>query len=621
MTSNLSGSPDNSADPAGLGLACPRCPDGRLEPGGDPVGTVACPRCGHRAAGAYVREQLWLEQQDRQLHARLDWVRDRVAEGGPVVPAPRPSGPAGSAVAGPASAGPAAARPRVAPGGGRPAVAVQTLLLAFGALLLVLAAVVFAAVAWDRLGAVGQVGVLAVLVAALSGAAHTLRSSYRGTAEALASIAAAVAVVALLAAPHLGLGAHWMRARPTLWAALAFAAVAGFGLLMARASALAAWHVAVAAAAVAAAFSLTLAAGGGSLRPVGCAALAVASAAVIRWQPGRAGPYRHEAPRIGAGLGALAVIAGWNGYAHLDQAGWWAAAWSVLALCAVASVLPRAAASVPRPVQVVGLLVAGLAAGQALALLLGGTGLDPWVCAPLLALSGGVLLALAELRRTVGTLPARTSAVVVWLVSLPVIDLATGLPVPPQSAYLGIVAGCLLAVSLLPGRTALAWAGAAVGSFAWWLPLGEHQVATMEVFTAGSAALLLVAGLLQRRSRPESDSMITLGPALAMAVLPSAVRACSQAIAGEDVPRAVLVILGGAVLAALGARLRLRACLVIGLLAVAVAGLGQVAALVDLVPRWVALAAAGALLLAAGFNVERLGRAGRHALRAARTLR
>ena len=607
-------------DQARTTLSCPRCRTGRLDPAATTDGFTACPHCGHGAATGYVAEALWLEQQDGLLHARLDWVLARV------------------------TAGDARAEPMVHPAPGTPAparrpVEIQAVLLSGGALLLVVAAVVFAAVAWDRLGAGGQIAVLVTLVAALSAAAHGLRASYRSTAEALAAIAAGVAAVALLAAPRLGLGSDWMRERPAAWAAVAFALLTVLAVVLARASRLVAWRVTSAAALVAAAFSAALAAGGGSsIAPLGCAGLAVAATAVLLVPPDRSRGYRGEATWAGAGLGGLAVIAGLAGYQHLDQAAAWAGAWSVVGLGAVLLVVPpRGAGPVTGMAGPVAAVVAGLAVGQVPPLLAAGWSLDRWVAVPGLALCGAALLGAADTvpgtrdGTASGTVPSTRShrlglagdvaAATLWIASLPVLAASGTVSAAQASVYLGIVACSLLALSFMPGRVALAWIAAVVGTASLWVLLADDEVATLEVFTGSAAALLLVAGLLQRRVRPSLGSLVVLGPALGMLALPSALLALAQAPTGDDPLRAALVILGGAGLAALGARLRVKAALIVGVLATVVAGLGQVLALVHLVPRWVALAVAGTLLLLAGFSTERLGRAGRHAWRATRQMR
>jgi len=612
-------------DQARTTLTCPRCGTGRLDPAATTDGFTACPRCGHHAATSYVAEALWLEQQDGLLHARLDWVLARVVAGDARV----------EPVAHPEPGAPAPAR--------RP-VEIQTVLLSGGALLLIVAAVVFAAVAWDRLGAGGQVTVLVTLAAALSAAAHALRASYRSTAEALAAIAAGIAAVALLAAPRLGLGSDWMRERPDAWAGVAFALLTVLAVVLARASRLVAWRVTSVAALVAAAFSAALAGGGGSsVAPLGCAGLAVAATAVLLVPPDRSGGYRGEATWAGAGLGGLAVIAGLAGYQHLDQAVAWAGAWSVVALGAGLLIIPARRTGPVTGMAPVAAVVAGLAVGQVPPLLAVGWSPAMWVAIPGLALCGAALLAAAGTRTfrgtaagtgfgsAVGTMSGTASgrlllagdvaAATLWIVSLPVLAAGGTVSAAQVSAYLGIVAGSLLAVSFMPGRVALAWIAAVVGTAALWVLLADREVATLEVYTGGGAALLLVAGVLQRRIRPSLDSLVVLGPALGMLALPSALLALAQAQAGEDPVRAALVILGGAGLAALGARLRIKAALLVGVLAAVVAGLGQVLALAHLVPRWMALAVAGTLLLLAGFSTERLGRAGRHAWRTTRQMR
>jgi hypothetical protein len=601
------------------GVRCPRCDTGRLDPATAVKSFVACSRCDHQAAVAYVAEELWLEQQDTRLHARLSWVRDRV-------------------VAGDAAVEPASAR-RVS-GGARPALTVQTVLLSGGALLLVLAGVVFAAVAWDRLGAAGQVGVMVAMVAVLSLAAHLIKRSYRSTAEALAAIAAGIAAVALLAAPHLGLGADWMRDRPAAWASVAFTGLALLAVTLAWASRLGAWHVTVIAALVAAALSAALASGGGSsITPLGCAGLAVAAAVILRLHPGRHTIYRHEAPWIGAGVGLLAVAVGLVAYSDLDNSVGWAGAWLVVGVCATAIMLPvrglaPASRLLARPVTSLSPVLAGLAVGQAMPLLVANWTVSRWTLVPALALCGTALLTGTTIAgRTIArsarsgpmmswlTLAGPIAAATTWVTSQPVLA-ATGSVNPGQvSTFFGIVAASVLGMSLLPGRTPLAWVAAPLGTVALWVLFADHGVRTLEAFTGAAAGLLLVAGLLHYRARRPSGSLIVLGPALVMAAIPSALAASAQAGEGVDPLRAVLVIVGGAGLAVAGVTLRVKAALIVGIASATIAGLGQVAALTQIMPRWVALAVAGALLLAAGFSAERLGRAGRHAWRATRQMR
>jgi hypothetical protein len=133
--------------------------------------------------------------------------------------------------------------------------------------------------------------------------------------------------------------------------------------------------------------------------------------------------------------------------------------------------------------------------------------------------------------------------------------------------------------------------------------------------------LLLVAGVQHLRAQQPRDSLDALGPALGMATLPTAFLALAQAGGGADPLRAALIILGGAALAVVGAWLRVRVALLVGLAAATLAALGQLLALVSLLPRWLSLAVAGTLLLTAGFTAERLDRARRRAWQATRRMR
>ncbi|MEP7025599.1 MAG: hypothetical protein ABJB47_17730, partial [Actinomycetota bacterium] len=77
-------------------------------------------------------------------------------------------------------------------------------LLAAGGLLTAIAAVVFAAVSWDRLGIGGRAGILALLsVAALSVAWWLRRRGLTASAEAVAAVGLVLTMLGALLAPHL----------------------------------------------------------------------------------------------------------------------------------------------------------------------------------------------------------------------------------------------------------------------------------------------------------------------------------------------------------------------------------------------------------------------------------
>jgi hypothetical protein len=741
-------------------VTCPHCGTGTFDPARIVDGFATCSGCGRRAATTYLGEQVWLEQQDTLLHARLDWVRQQVSVGSPPLtapaspgdqrlpvppspghtpwssaaprPAPHPGGPVpvlpGQGLPGQGLPGQGAARPGLALSG------VQTLLLGTGAVLLVTAAAVFVAVTWDLLGPVGQLASLGVVVAALSGAAHAARTRFRGTAEALAAVAACVTVVALLAAPALGLVTGWWQSHGAAWATLAFTLTASLAVGLTALSRLLAWRVTAIAGLLAAAQSATFAAGGDAGVPAAApAVLAVAAALLLRLRPtpGARTGWSRDLGWLGSGLAALALLDVLAGYAHLDAAAWWGLSWAVIAgLGAVITGLPEAAPaagpvpptttatppSATNPASGVGAVVLGLGVGQALAFAVRALDLDPDAGLPLLGVLGAALLATTLLpdRRLPGpiaprpTLSGAAGAVSLWAIAIPAMLSAGALGPHTVAAFFGIIAVSTYALSLLPGRdlvvvpaamcaviglqaldadpsvilpllgalgtallvttliprlrrhgpagavavwfTALpaaatdyaevtqqdvaiflaivaasgyvlaltprrgfvSWPAAAAGSVSTWLALDVAGYDTLEFYTGTSAATLLVAGLLQRRDVPRLGSVVTLGPALAMAILPSAIDAFGEAVVQEaGTLRAVLVILVAAVLAAVGAALRVRAAFLVGLTAALLAGLGQLFALTGLLPRWVALAAGGALLLGTGFAAEAVRTAGR----------
>lgn len=329
------------------GIRCPTCaraqltvphdiPDMPDEPdtrSHDDVVAV-CPACGHRAHASLVAEATWLAGEQQQLLARLSWVQGRIAAGDTT--------PTGWVVPGWAGApAPTPGRPVQPSPPPRPSLTAQTLLLAGGALLLVIATVVFAAVAWDRLGAGGQVGLLVVVVGVLAASAHGLRHSYRSTAQTLAAVAAAVAAVGLVAAPRLGLGPPWLREHDAAWGAVAMLGVVALSAAFTRISDLRAWRLAAVVAAVLAGWAACLAASGqrGGAAPLAVGALVVVGAVVLvlarRSVPPTADTVRADLVLAGTGLVGVAVVLSLTGYGDSPATGrgpcagrWWPARWA-----------------------------------------------------------------------------------------------------------------------------------------------------------------------------------------------------------------------------------------------------------------------------------------------------
>ncbi|MBW8172268.1 hypothetical protein K0651_04290 [Ornithinimicrobium sp. Arc0846-15] len=98
------------------------------------------------------------------------------------------------------------APPGTEPAPKKPSLTGQRLLLATGVVLVFVAAIIFLAVAWGRIGVVGQVAVMAMLTALAAGGAFA--ASKRGlsaSAEALGVLAGGLLLLDIIAAPSLGL--------------------------------------------------------------------------------------------------------------------------------------------------------------------------------------------------------------------------------------------------------------------------------------------------------------------------------------------------------------------------------------------------------------------------------
>jgi hypothetical protein len=228
------------------GLACPSC--AAPLPGGP-----RCPACGLRLVGADA-QRLW--HVDQELLAldgrRAALLGERVRllaalTGDPVAgslgagtPAASGTADAPAPVAASAASAPDAGLswPALPPGPrvGPPEVSplrVQNALLGLGALLLAVAAVVFGAVTYDRLGAGGRAAVLLLVTAlALAAVPVLLRRGLVASAETATGVAVGLAVVDAFGLRALGLGDGL---EPESWTALASVVLAGGAVGWARA--------------------------------------------------------------------------------------------------------------------------------------------------------------------------------------------------------------------------------------------------------------------------------------------------------------------------------------------------------------------------------------------------
>ena len=154
-------------------------------------------------------------------------------------------------------------------------------------------------------------------------------------------------------------------------------------------------------------------------------------------------------------------------------------------------------------------------------------------------------------------------------------------------------------------QNSLGWLSGGLLAASTWVRLALSDVEAPEPYTVPAAIALLVVGARRRRRDPSYRSWTAYAPGLALALVPSLLRAVTDA--GQLRP----LLLGLAALAvlAVGVARRLQAPLVIGGLVLAVDALVQLSPyLADLyaaVPRWLVIGAVGLLLLGLGATYER----------------
>jgi hypothetical protein len=414
-----------------------------------------------------------------------------------------------------------------------------------------------------------------------------------GSGAAVLALLAAAAAAALAGAPRPG---------PSLLAprlAAAVAAAAGVGAVTVLPSA-AGWPLWAA------------------LLATTAAALAAAATAVLadrRPLPSTT-PTDREAAAATAGGGAtpggwVAGVAGWAAVLGVLAACWALAseAGTVAYLGAVVPAAGVAAAASRSPWLRGGMAAAGAVAllGETAALLLRAGGGGAAAGTAIVLAAGALLLAGARWRR--GT----ADGAVLERLGLAG-QLAGVLLAVPDERWLAVALtaafpALLLAGARRPGHAAprpthdgYLWTGAAAALAATWAWLSVADVTLLEAYTMPAAAVALAAGQATRRRRQHPSSWPTLGPGLAVALLPS----LGAAVGGAGGATRPLLLTGGALLVVLaGARARLQAPLVLGGVTLLVLGLDALAPVAAQLPRWVTIGAAGLLLLWLGATAER----------------
>ena len=121
---------------------------------------------------------------------------------------------------------------------------------------------------------------------------------------------------------------------------------------------------------------------------------------------------------------------------------------------------------------------------------------------------------------------------------------------------------------------------------------------TVEWFTVPPAVVMLAIGILAWRNQP---SWVFLGPGLLIGLAPSTLLADSN----DNWVRVTLVVAAALAVILVGVHRGLQAPFVIGAAVLAKVGVWQFLEVAPLIPRWITLGAAGAVLLAVGATYER----------------
>ena len=428
------------------------------------------------------------------------------------------------AVTPPGSHDPTSTRPAGAP-------SAQTILLGIGALLLVIAGAVFAAVVWDRLGAIGQVVLMLAATAGVGALAIRLRTRLAGTAEALAVVAAGLAAVDLIAAPLLGLLPERWVTDPTLYPAVALGALGIALLLLHRRFGLRAWSwlgwvgLLVASACVVAAVASAADSAAWTAAAIAVPALTSVGMLAASEGSGRWSGQQLELRTVGAF--GLFISAAATASSALDRDALPGAVVTTAATALAVGIWAGRDQRANSPGSHPRLLPMGAAALSgitvALVLALPAEPQPVWLAAA--AALAGLTVGLVVWVLREDLMLAAVGACALWITwSATRMDSATdmleGNSVASQLSLLaGLVA--LMAFVVAWWIPATGWIGALLGTVAILLaPTAWPD--PVEAHTLGFAALLLAAGLLWRRRGP-TPSLQWLGPAVAMALIPSAV--------------------------------------------------------------------------------------------------
>ncbi|WP_330350328.1 SCO7613 C-terminal domain-containing membrane protein [Streptomyces sp. NBC_00582] len=184
---------------------------------------------------------------------------------------------------------------------------------------------------------------------------------------------------------------------------------------------------------------------------------------------------------------------------------------------------------------------------------------------------------------------------------------AVGLAVPDLPLLALVLSLCAViaaGTAVRPDRRRVGYAAVALFVLAAWVRLAAWRVGVPEAYTLPVTVPALLVGVLRRRRDPEASSWTAYGPGLAATLLPSLAAAWGD----PEWTRPLLLGAAALLVTLLGARHRLRAPLVLGGSVLVLDALHELAPylvqVADALPRWVAPALAGLLLLALGATYE-----------------
>jgi hypothetical protein len=207
-----------------------------------------------------------------------------------------------------------------------------------------------------------------------------------------------------------------------------------------------------------------------------------------------------------------------------------------------------------------------------------------------------------------------------WLTGLAVVELVGALAAALAIAALGsadptylwlalLAAGVGSAVSVThPRRRSLRVVPTVLLLASSWARLATLGVKAVEAYTLPAAVILIVAGRQRRRGASTVSSWSAYGPGLALGLLPSLLTASGD----QGTVRPFVLGLAALAILLVGVRHRLQAPLILGgAVLVMLAGIHLTPVFLIVytsTPRWIAIGAVGAVLLAIGTTYERRAR-------------